>query len=63
VSVLFLNVNEILVDLGPQAKDLLDVNILLEDLLPELSGLQACLLDHLLKLDVNLFEFNNGFDL
>ena len=63
MSVLFLDVNEVLVDLGAQAKDLLDVNILLEDLLPELSGLQASLLYHLLKLDVDLFEFNDGFDL
>jgi hypothetical protein len=63
MSVLFFDVNEVLIDLGPQAKYLLDVNIFLENLLPELSSLQACLLDHFLKLDIDLLEFNDGFDL
>ena len=63
MAILFLDVYKILVYLGSQPKNLLDVNILFQNFLPELASLNARLLNHLLKLDVDFLEFNDRLDL
>ena len=61
--VLPLDFDKVLIDPCPQCKDLAHIYVLFENLLPELPCQHTCLLDHLLELNVDLFELDDRLDL
>ena len=57
--VLSLDIYEVLIDKGTKTEDLAHIDILLQNLLPELPCKVTSLLYHLLELDIDFLKFNH----